>query len=292
MSGAYQGAKEGSALNNFVLRMSLVPDAMGIVLLDEIEKANQSVIHALYQVIDKGEWTNKRLSGKGAQTSIIPCHNLVFVMTTNAADFQIMEFVNEKKDSIYTSVSDEFEELGTDLSTRIRNILQFNYPFTEAFIGRVGRIIPFLPMANGDHDAQHPLLGEMMTVAKFLIERQQDKFSHSNSTRVQQWITAKTKHRMAKIVLRQSIQEAGVRSIQQAVEAHMGNRMVDSLLLEQVASKKDRMCNTLPRKKSARLTFVSRILMSPIVKKLLTKRKKVRKIWRFMDSSIVNEYQF
>jgi ATP-dependent Clp protease ATP-binding subunit ClpA len=54
MSGAYQGAYKGSDLNNFILRMSLEPDALGIVLLDEIEKAKQGVIHGLYQVIDKG----------------------------------------------------------------------------------------------------------------------------------------------------------------------------------------------------------------------------------------------
>jgi ATP-dependent Clp protease ATP-binding subunit ClpA len=40
MAGAYQGASEGSALlNNFVL--------LGIVLLDEIEKADQEIIHGL-----------------------------------------------------------------------------------------------------------------------------------------------------------------------------------------------------------------------------------------------------
>jgi hypothetical protein len=61
MSGAYQGAYEGSALNNFILRMSLEPASLGIVLLDEIEKAGRGVIHGLYQVIDKGEWTNKKL---------------------------------------------------------------------------------------------------------------------------------------------------------------------------------------------------------------------------------------
>jgi len=86
MSGAYQGAEEGSALNNFVQRLSLEPDSLGIVLLDEIEKTSQGVIHALYQVIDKGEWTNKRLiSGRAAQTDVISCHNLIFIMTRTRA---------------------------------------------------------------------------------------------------------------------------------------------------------------------------------------------------------------
>jgi hypothetical protein len=42
MSGAYQGAKQGSALNNFVLNMSMELNAVGIVLLDEIEKASRN----------------------------------------------------------------------------------------------------------------------------------------------------------------------------------------------------------------------------------------------------------
>ena len=54
LSGAYQGATQGSALNNFILRKSRERGSLGIVLLDEIEKAGQGVIHALYQVLDKG----------------------------------------------------------------------------------------------------------------------------------------------------------------------------------------------------------------------------------------------
>lgn len=49
MSGAYSGASEGSALNNFIVRKSSEPDSLGIVLLDEIEKADKGVIHALYR---------------------------------------------------------------------------------------------------------------------------------------------------------------------------------------------------------------------------------------------------
>jgi ATP-dependent Clp protease ATP-binding subunit ClpA len=57
----------------------LEPKAVGVVLLDEIEKAKRDVIYALYQVIDEGEWTNKRLgSRENAMTDVIPCNNLIF----------------------------------------------------------------------------------------------------------------------------------------------------------------------------------------------------------------------
>jgi len=231
MSGPYQGAKEGSALNNFVLCMSAEPDALGIVLLDEIEKSDQSVIHGLYQVIDKGEWTNKQL-GRGLQTETISCHNLVFIMTTNACDSDIQKFAVTHED-IYTLVGDDLEDLVDDLEGRLRNALRYHYPFTDAFVGRIGRIVPFLPMANGDPETEHPLLGESMTVAKLLIERQQEKYASASSANIQQLMTAKTKHRMARIIVRDAIPEAGVRSLQKLVETKMGDRMVHSLLLEQ-----------------------------------------------------------
>jgi len=230
-SGAYQGAQQGSALNNFVLKMSLEPHAIGIVLLDEIEKASQGVIHALYQVIDKGEWTNKRLTSRGSQTEVIPCQNLIFVMTTNACDFEIVDFA-KKNPGIYNAVSDEFDELGSELANRIQNILQCSYPFTEAFLGRIGRIVPFLPMSNGNPDAHGTMHGESMTVAKLLIERQQEKLAQETTAEVTQAISAKTKHEMAKIIVNEAIPEAGVRAIQSAVERKMGDRIMHDLLLE------------------------------------------------------------
>ncbi len=45
----YQGADKGSAFNNFVVKMAQT-GKVGVVLLDEIEKAKKDVIHALYQV--------------------------------------------------------------------------------------------------------------------------------------------------------------------------------------------------------------------------------------------------
>jgi len=232
MSGPYQGAVQGSALNNFVLRLSCEPHSLGIVLLDEIEKASQGVIHGLYQVIDKGEWTNKRLTAqKGTQTETIACHNLVFIMTTNACDQEIYDYATRRED-VYVTVGEDFEELGYELEGRIRSSLRYRFPFTDAFIGRVGRIVPFLPMANGDPEIQHPLLGEMMTVAKLLIERQQEKYASSASADIRQLVSAKTKHRMARIIVKDAIPEAGVRSIQKLVEARMGDRMVHTMLLE------------------------------------------------------------
>jgi ATP-dependent Clp protease ATP-binding subunit ClpA len=232
MSGAYQGAYEGSALNNFVVRMSQEPEALGIVLLDEIEKASRGVIHGLYQVIDKGEWTNKRLvNGKGTHSETVSCHNLVFIMTTNAADKLICEKV-KASDLYYTlKQTDDIEAFVSTFEGSTRNKLRQTYPFTDAFIARVGRVVPFIPMANGNANG-HPLLGEMMTVAKLLIERQQEKFMSVGKLDVKQVVSASVKHSMAKIIVSEAIPEAGVRSIQKGVETKMGKRVVNALCLE------------------------------------------------------------
>jgi ATP-dependent Clp protease ATP-binding subunit ClpA len=212
--------------------MSLEPKAVGIVLLDEIEKAQRDVIHALYQVIDKGEWTNKRLGSRGnAQTDVIPCNNLIFIMTTNACDEDISEFV-KRRPNIYHAVDDELEELASDLSLRIRSKLQFTRPFTPAFLGRIGRIVPFLPMARGMPEIDGVMHGESLTVAKLLIERQQEKFANCSFTDVTQLVSANTKDKIAKIVIKEAIMEAGVRAIQTVVKQKMENRLLNSVLLE------------------------------------------------------------
>jgi ATP-dependent Clp protease ATP-binding subunit ClpA len=230
MSGAYQGAYEGSALNNFVLRMSQEPDTLGIVLLDEIEKASRGVIHGLYQVIDKGEWTNKKLEeGKGVQSETVSCHNVIFIMTTNACDDLILKYANTH--TIYTADQDDLEEIKSELESMVRKKLQKTHPFTDAFMGRVGRVVPFLPMANGDPE-ENALLGEMVTVAKLLIEREQEKLCLGGKVNVSQLVSSSTKHKMAKVIVKEAIVEAGVRSIQTGVETKMGNRMMHSLLLE------------------------------------------------------------
>lgn len=230
MSGAYQGAQQGSALNNFVLNLSANPDAFGIILLDEIEKADSSVIEGLFNVLDKGEWTNKRLERGGtSQTFTIPCHNLIFIMTTNAADSLVIDFAASKQVHGIASTED-MDNAIDEVELLLRRRLQNTYPFQEAFIGRIGRIVPFFPLAQGDLN-ENLLLGEAMTVAKYLIEREQDRLN-DDTFQVEQVVSAKEKHRMAQIIVKEAVPEAGVRSIRNVVESRMTKRLRHNLLLE------------------------------------------------------------
>ncbi|KAL7547982.1 hypothetical protein ACHAWF_011255, partial [Thalassiosira exigua] len=224
------GSQAGSALNNFIVKMSGEPQSVGIVLLDEVEKANRDVITAFYQVFDKGEWTNKRLE-LDLQTEIIPCKNIIFIMTSNACDKHIMQYAESNMD-LYIGDGMTFEDYGRKLEADLRSLLRSKHPFDDAFIGRVGRIVPFLPMAKGTTDMHHPLLGEMMTITKILIEKEQEMYVDVEAINIEQVIDPETKHSMASIIVDESIKETGVRSIVTQVRSQMSHRVLHSSLLE------------------------------------------------------------
>jgi ATP-dependent Clp protease ATP-binding subunit ClpA len=226
-AGAYKGSEQGSDLNNFVLKMSWEPTAIGIVLLDEIEKADQSVIHALYQVLDKGEWTNKKLdNGNRNQTETIPCHNIIFIMTTNACDYLVASY---KETSLTTGDDMKFKRIATDISNRLTNSFGTIYPFTRAFMGRIGKVIPFFSVADGHPDRDPLIKQEMATVIKVLIEKEQEM--HSDT--IKSIITTKTKYQMTKQILGMLNPDAGVRSAEKLVQSTMKDELDHLLFLKQ-----------------------------------------------------------
>ena len=85
-------------------------------------------------------------------------------MTTNAADQVIIDYA-EKHRGVYTAKGANLEEIQHDIERRVQQKLQMSFPFTDAFIGRVGGVVPFLPVANEVNleEGKDPLLGEMMT---------------------------------------------------------------------------------------------------------------------------------
>jgi hypothetical protein len=112
-------------------------------------------------------------------------------LTTKACDEDISEFVKVRP-NIYDAVDDDLEKRGTDLSLFILKKLQFTYPFTPA-LGRIGRIVPFLPMARGISEIDGVMHGESLTVAKVRINRQQEKLARGSLTDVTKLVSASTK---------------------------------------------------------------------------------------------------
>lgn len=76
----YVGYEEGGQLTEKVRRKPY-----SIVLLDEIEKANDKVFNLLLQVLDEGRLTD----GNGR---LIDFRNTVIIMTSNAGTRQLKEF--------------------------------------------------------------------------------------------------------------------------------------------------------------------------------------------------------
>lgn len=102
---------------------------------------------------------------------------------------------------VYTVPPDELEMLAEDLQLVVHRRLQVSRPFTGAFMGRITAVVPFLPMCNDDPD-DHLLKGEMMAVAKLLIEREQDKISSgSELLHLNQTLTPSTKRSMRLLLL-------------------------------------------------------------------------------------------
>lgn len=233
MSGAFFGSTEGSALNNFICRITSEPESIGVVLLDEIEKAERSVIHGLYQILDKGEWTNKRLEEGRAQTEVISCRNIIFIMTTNTADCIISNYATKHQD-MYTANMDELEYTMDELSLKVQKKLQATHPFTDAFVGRIGKVIPFLPMGNDERNHHDdPLLREMKTVAKLLIEREEETITGGRKDICMNCnISTEVKEKMAEIIVKLTPPGSGVRGIQKLAKEKVCKKLMHKGALE------------------------------------------------------------
>ena len=233
LSGAYQGSYLGSELNNFVVRMAREPEKVGVVLLDEFDKCNREVIEGFYQVFDKGEWTDKKLNDdESSQTSVVPCHNIIFIMTVNLADSEIERYIQEAP-SVYTDVLGEMRLHQRRLEMTIQTRLQQAYPFTKAFVGRLDAFVPFFPLSLNSGEDADPLELEMMTIAKLLIEKEMDSLERgSDLLQVRQFMSPSEKHELATLVVETANPDSGVRSVQKVVSKEMGNRLMHEYLLD------------------------------------------------------------
>lgn len=232
LSGAYEGSRQGSALNNFIVRMSGETEKIGVVVLDEFDKVEKEIVTGLYQVFDRGEWTNKQLTqDNGSQTSVVSCKNIIFVMTVNAADSCIVQYVKDHPE-IYSSPKEEMMMHGHELESKIQKALQSTYPFTSAFLGRVNCFVPFLPMSTAVDPIDSILDCEMMVIAKLLIEREKENVENASRMMVTTDLDSQMKHSLASFIVKKSSAETGVRSIQTNVEKYIGKQLMDRCLLD------------------------------------------------------------
>ena len=126
----YVGYDEGGQLTEKVRRKPY-----SIVLLDEIEKANDKVFNLLLQVLDEGRLTD----GNGR---LIDFRNTVIIMTSNAGTRQLKEFgrgVGFNAGSAHGNLLDEKDK------EYARSIIQksLSKQFSPEFLNRLDEIITF-----------------------------------------------------------------------------------------------------------------------------------------------------
>ena len=126
----YVGYEEGGQLTEKVRRKPY-----SIVLLDEIEKANDKVFNLLLQVLDEGRLTD----GNGR---LIDFRNTVIIMTSNAGTRQLKEFgrgVGFNAGSAHGNLLDEKDK------ENARSIIQksLSKQFSPEFLNRLDEIITF-----------------------------------------------------------------------------------------------------------------------------------------------------
>lgn len=234
LSCAYRGSQEGSALNNFVTRMTRKPNKIGVVLLDEFDKLHERAVKETYQVLDKGEWTNKQLiENSGSQTLVVDCKNVIFIMAVNAADNVIViEAYTSQTPQLYTD--SDLCQYQRELESMIQAELQESCPFTKAFIGKVDSFVPFLPMcAKTSGTVGDPLEEEMLTMTKLLIKEEMkdlDGQCDEDLLQLDQTLSPTDKHRMADLIVDMANPESSARSIQRCVNREMVRRLMHAWL--------------------------------------------------------------
>ncbi|WP_238544500.1 AAA family ATPase [Geomicrobium sp. JCM 19037] len=116
----YVGSKEGTTLFNkeYIEGTYSKP---GIVLFDEIEKADHEVILTLLNVFDHG-----RLRVTSGQVDLDFTNTIVF-MTSNLASKDILQHADQTSDEVKRIVQEKLEETFLpEFINRIDDILQFN----------------------------------------------------------------------------------------------------------------------------------------------------------------------
>ena len=156
--GAYQGAHVGSELNNFVVSHK---DKVGIVNLDEFDRLDSAVCDALFTIFDKGEWVDKRLT-KDYQSKILNCRNIIWVLTTNVFDADIMSFHRKE---IGTFKKQEWTRIEQKIKKQFKGKIEVQ--FGPALARRMGPLVPFVPFTKD----------ELVTLTEHEIDQSREQYS-------------------------------------------------------------------------------------------------------------------
>ena len=124
-SPGYIGYDDGGVLTNAIKNKPY-----SVVLLDEIEKADESIYNLFLQVFDEGRLTE-------SNGNVVDCHNCIFIMTSNIGTRKASELGNG-----VGFVSDENNNKKSIIEKELKK------KFTPEFLNRINKIVYFNDLSN------------------------------------------------------------------------------------------------------------------------------------------------
>lgn len=124
-SAGYIGYDDGGVLTNAIKNKPY-----SVVLLDEIEKADESIYNLFLQVFDEGRLTE-------SNGNIVDCHNCIFIMTSNIGTRKASELGNG-----LGFISDESKNKKSIIEKELKK------KFTPEFLNRINKIVYFNDLSN------------------------------------------------------------------------------------------------------------------------------------------------
>ncbi len=152
----YVGYGEGGVLTEAVRR-----NPHSVLLLDEMEKAHPGVQDVFYQIFDKGSIAD-------SEGRVIDFHNTLIIMTSNAADSAITDFVET-----FEPFKAEHQQLPESAEIVMAIEGDLLKCFKPAFLGRV-IVISYLPL--NEHDMKQICQLSLARIRKNVSDRYQAEF--------------------------------------------------------------------------------------------------------------------
>ena len=150
-------------LNPGLLTNAIRENAYGVLLIDEIEKANRDLLNIFLTILDEGYFTD----GFGQR---VDCKNLIIIATSNAGASEIHGML--VKQSLATDISQSSDNL-------INHLVEKGY-FLPEFLNRFDGVIVYKPIA--DDDAMQIARQQATTIVNELKNTYQVSISISDST--------------------------------------------------------------------------------------------------------------
>ncbi|CEM36411.1 unnamed protein product [Vitrella brassicaformis CCMP3155] len=233
-AGAYQGAKEGSKLNNFIAQHH---KKFGVVLLDEFEKIGERSAHeALLNVFDRGEWHDKQLKSGRSQTEAVDCSKLVFILTTNMLDDIVMKIGNDNP-TIARADKETLDQVlhATRRETRRRISERFSTPFSGRLNAGANSVVPFFPFADSTNKNDPVIMKESDVLCDNFIEDELARLASKGNINAN--MPKKTRADVIDLARLDYVADEGFRSIQGRVNELVTQQFHKSCYFDEIDSK-------------------------------------------------------